>query len=68
MQASGQTPACVDKPGRKTWKCYVIMVPADPANPASGNMRCHGVKRSRTEADTLAKGIPHAIVEKHFAD
>jgi hypothetical protein len=67
MQAVGQTPACTDKPGRKTWKCYVIMVPADPANPNSGS-RCHGVKRSRTEADTVASAIPHARVEKHFAD
>lgn len=67
MQALTQTPAFAAKPGRKTWKCYVIMAPADPAQPGGG-MRCHGVKRSRTEANTVAEGIPHAVVEKHFAD
>jgi hypothetical protein len=68
MRATGHTLALAEKPGRKTWKCYVIIAPADPANPGNGKTKCFGVRRSRADAEQVAGSIPFAVVEKHFAD
>jgi hypothetical protein len=57
-----------ERPIKKTWKVYVIVVPVDPALGADAPTRIYGVKRTRASAETIARGIHGASVEKHYAD